>query len=305
MHRLSGKHLNNYHLLKWIGSGNHGDVYEAENMFNASIVALKVLKIDPEWNEERQSLYFKTFHKEALMMRELHHSNLVMFQDFDYANGFYFLVQNYIAGKNLHKHLKQASFSLAFVFLLMFQLCWGLEYLHQKQILHLDLKPANLILQPNGVLKITDYGSAHFFHTKEEQKDIITNTLKYSSPEQITRATPFDPRTDLFALGILFYEFLYQQHPFPAETQSKLIHQICQEPIHFPPFPPSLTVSPRSHSQNFIHALNALIAQLLHKEKEKRPPSVRATLEALWQIQNQREWIPADFQTKISIKNEG
>lgn len=263
-----GKVLGHYRILEQIGEGGMGIVYRAHDMQLDRDVALKVLPAGTLNDASARA----RFRKEALALARLNHPNVATVHEFGTQDGVDFLVTEYIAGKTLDSKLLCASLSQAEVVTLGLQLAQGLEAAHEQGIVHSDLKPANLRLTPNGLLKILDFGLAKLSRRLDDAtisqtltlEQSFSGTIPYMSPEQV-RGQQVDNRSDIWAAGAVLYEMATGQRPFPERHLPQLIDDIVHRPVK----PPKLV-----HTGITV-GLESIILKALDKDPDRRYQSAR------------------------------
>ncbi|HEU4401971.1 MAG TPA: protein kinase, partial [Candidatus Polarisedimenticolia bacterium] len=237
--------LSHYRVAEKIGEGGMGVVYRARDERLERDVALKVLPAGVLGDEAAR----KRFHKEALALSRLNHSNIGTIYDFDTQAGVDFLVMEYIPGQTVAQRLAPGGLPEKEVASLGAQIASALEEAHGQGIVHRDLKPGNVLVTPKGQVKVLDFGLARLMPRAEEasraetmsQTQAVVGTLPYMAPEQL-RSEDVDARTDLFALGAVLYEMATGKRPFREETSPRLTDAILhQEPV--PPRALNATVS--------------------------------------------------------------
>jgi serine/threonine protein kinase len=206
------------------------DVYRARDLNLQREVAIKVLREslieDPAFQAR--------FLQEARAAANLTHPNIVTIFDFGYDADRYFLVMEYIQGMDLKTLIRQhKSLAVPEAVELMIQICAGVGYAHRAGLIHCDLKPQNILVSRDGQAKITDFGIARALSTihPDEQAEIVWGSPLYSAPEQTAGAPP-TPATDVYALGVTFFEMLTGTLPFDAEDPASLaeLHQTLPPP---------------------------------------------------------------------------
>jgi tRNA A-37 threonylcarbamoyl transferase component Bud32 len=217
--------MEDYQELEEIGSGGLAVVYKARQLSLNREVAIK--KLHPHLLEKSELV--ERFFREARIAASLAHQNIVTVHHFGREANSYFIVMEYLPGRDLEYYLSEAStFPSEIGLIIIAQICEGLAYAHTQGVIHRDLKPANIIISPLGLAKLTDFGIAHI---KEAQPLTSENTLLgtayYIAPEQITGGK-VTPQTDIFALGVILYRIFCRKFPFTgktaAETLSKITH---------------------------------------------------------------------------------
>lgn len=219
--------LGRYNVLGVLGSGAMGCVFEGVDPNLNRRVAIKTIKVE-NLSQKDADAYEARFRTEAHSAARLQHPNIVSVYDSDRDAGTAFLVMEFVDGKDLKHYLDTGtSYSLEQTLSIMDALLSALEYAHLQQIVHRDVKPANLLLTSAGNIKLTDFGVARIQNSQDATRTqgTVVGTLKYMSPEQI-QGLPVDTRTDLFAAGVVLYQLLTGVRPFDAETDFSVIQKI-------------------------------------------------------------------------------
>ncbi|MCG0274667.1 MAG: Stk1 family PASTA domain-containing Ser/Thr kinase [Thermosediminibacteraceae bacterium] len=240
---MKGKTLGNrYVILEEIGGGGMAVVYKARCTLLNRIVAIKILR--PEYSSDEN--FVKRFRREAQAAASLSHPNIVNIYDVGEEDGIYYIVMEYVEGKTLKELIKEeAPLPPVKVIEIAKQICDALECAHRNKIVHRDIKPHNIIITPDGRIKVADFGIA-----RASTGSTITNTggmigsAHYISPEQ-ARGGFVDERTDIYSLGVLLYEALTGRVPFDGDSPVAVALKHIQEepkPISaiIPGFPPAL-----------------------------------------------------------------
>ncbi|UCG05730.1 MAG: protein kinase [Desulfobacterales bacterium] len=199
-----------------IGHGAFSIVYKGEHKDLSMPVVIKMMRHDLALYPE----FINSFHNEAKTIASLNHDHIVKVYDFDERYRTLFIIMEYVQGdslKDMISHLRALPPKLAVNFL--DQICSALEYAHQRGIVHRDINPSNIIVQPDDQLKIFDFGLACPTGTEDFSS---TGTVFYMAPEQID-GDPVDPRTDIYALGITAYEMVTGRRPFPEDDLKSLL----------------------------------------------------------------------------------
>jgi len=229
----------NYKIKKRIGSGGMSTVYLAHDTRLDRDVAVKVLKIDPRsglGEAGRRELILR-FQQEAKAAARLNHPNIVSIYHVGRQGDQYYIVMEYLDGFSLG-HLTKSGERNAVDTVLkwMYQVCDGLHFAHEHGVIHRDIKPDNLILLSNGTVKITDFGIARLEKSElvKTKDQTFMGTIYYCSPEQLKEFKNIDARTDIFSMGVVFYQLLTGTLPFHEESIAETINRI----IHGEPEPP-------------------------------------------------------------------
>ena len=233
---MIGQMLSHYRVIEQIGSGGMGVVYRAHDEHLDRDVAVKVITPGTIADEAARS----RFRKEALALAKLDHPNIATVFEFGSQDGIDFLVTAYIPGLTLDAKLAARTFPERDVLELGIQMAKGLTAAHDRGVIHCDLKPGNLRLTPDGLLKILDFGLARIVDTSPDAETITladsqstSGTVPYMAPEQL-RAEPTDARTDIWAMGAVLYEMATGVRPFREKQTAALIQAI----LNAPPKPP-------------------------------------------------------------------
>ena len=248
-----------------------GVVYQAHDPQFDRMLALKVLRQDRVISEE----FVKRFLKEARAIGRLSHPNVVTAYDAGEDQGTIYLAMEFIEGKPLNEIVQERRFKQEEILSLGIQVAETLHYAHQKGVIHRDVKPGNIMVQPDGVIKIADFGIARIEDpsaTFQTQAGEIMGTPAYMSPEQVL-GKPVDGRSDLFSLGVILYELTTGKRPFA--TERKNLATIFNEIIHIHP------PEPAKENPAIEPGLSAIIMKCLSKAPEDRFESCLALAEAL------------------------
>ncbi|MFZ0417413.1 MAG: protein kinase [Candidatus Sulfotelmatobacter sp.] len=249
--------IGKYEVTGLLGRGGMGLVYRAFDKHLGREVAIKTITEgfagDPEMLER--------FYREAAKTGMLKHPNIVTVYDLGEQEGFPYIVMEYVAGEALDRVIQSARpLPLAFRLKIIEQVCSALAYAHRNDVIHRDVKPANVIVQPDGVAKLLDFGIAR----QEKQERGLTRTgnvigtIHYMAPERL-RDRAFDGRSDIFSAGIMLYQLLTGQLPFSGEDFS-VVQKLLNE--KHPPL------------GNYLHdypaALDAILDHSLAKDPDER-----------------------------------
>ena len=222
-----------YRLDRELGQGGMGTVYEAYDLLLNRVIAVKLLSSKKLGTEGRNRLL-----SEARAVAQLNHPNIVSVFDAGETDDIPYVVMEYIHGESLHVHPPKNTDEIIRAAL---QICDALEEAHTHGIVHRDLKPENVIMTENGLAKLTDFGLARSLATRMSQESTLTGTVFYISPEQAL-GKPLDGRTDLYALGVMLYEFTTGQLPFQADDPLAVIaRHIHEEPIRPSQYQPDIS----------------------------------------------------------------
>src|SRR6185503_15920694 len=276
-----GMLLNNrYQLLERLGAGGMSDVFRARDLMLERSVAIKVLHEDYSNDEAFQ----QRFRQEARAAANLSHPNIVTVHDFGLDHGQLFIVMEYIPGKDLKTILRQRGrYSVNEAIPLIVQACAGIGYAHRAGLVHCDIKPHNMIVTPDGRLKVTDFGIARALSTimPDERADVVWGSPQYFSPEQAVGEAP-SPASDVYSLGVVLYEVLTGALPFTAPTSEELaLLHLKADPI-----------PPREYVPDIPTALEEIVLKVLSKEPSARYRTADQLGRVLLRFGTQRD-IPA------------
>ncbi len=226
----AGQTYGHYLLLERIGEGAMGVVYRARDQVLKRDVALKFLPPGLVHDESTR----KRFRKEALTLARLNHANIETLYGYETEQGVDFLVMEYVAGTTLHTRLAGGPLRQSEILEIGIQLASALEEAHKQGVIHRDLKPANIALTPSQQVKVLDFGLARLLAeptqsaTESAADSHMAGTLPYLAPEQLHGAQP-DQRSDIYALGVVFYEMAAGRHPHGPSSMAALVEAILHE----------------------------------------------------------------------------
>lgn len=275
---MSLNKLGRYDIIRVLGKGAMGLVYEARDPNLNRRVAIKTIKVE-NLSEEAAAEYEARFKTEAHSAARLQHPNIVSVYDSDRHGDMAFLVMEFIQGEDLKHHLDGGKrYSLEQSLAMMRELLSALDYAHRQSIVHRDVKPANLLIEADGRIKLTDFGVARIQDSGEATRTqgSMVGTLKYMSPEQV-QGQPIDARADLFAVGIVLYQLLTGKRPFDGDTDFAIIQQIVN---HSP-------AAPSSFNNLLPSAIDAVVARALTKKRDQRFATAQEFAQALQEASGQ------------------
>ena len=259
-----------YEILGTIGAGGMGVVYRAKDRELGEEVAIKMLRPDILKGDDTAIQRLKA---ETRLARRISHKNVVRTHDFGEHDGACYVTMEYVEGMTVRRLIDtRGRLSVSAALAIAAQLSDALDVAHRQGVIHRDIKPQNLLLDPSGALKVMDFGVARLVEhtTVLTQVGMVVGTPSYMSPEQLL-AEDVDGRTDLYSVGVVLYECLTGRLPFEARTPVSLIAKL----LHDEPAPP-VTLNPEIPS-----ALSALIIRLLAKSAGERPKDAAELKELL------------------------
>src|SRR4051812_23605574 len=270
--------IGRYELTARIGRGAMGVVYQARDAVMRRDVAVKVLTADLEDDPEIRTRFLR----EAQAAAGLSHPNIITIFDVGEEHDRFFIVMELLRGMVLKNFLKQPEAArLGRRIHLMMQLCAGLGAAHQASIYHRDIKPGNIFVRADGLLKIVDFGVARLGTSSITASGFVVGTPDYMSPEQ-ARGEEIDGRSDIFSIGGVFYFMLTGRKPFAATALPTLFHQIQSD-------------EPLPIGDDVPAELVAVVMKALSKDRERRYQSCDELLADLQLVQHLYPIEPADM----------
>jgi len=261
-----------YEIVGELGRGAMGVVYKATDPVIGRTVAVKTIRLNAEGTGLSRPELLVRFQTEARAAGLLAHPNIVVVFDAGEEDGQYFITMELVEGKSLQALLDSGqAFPLPRVLRIMEQTCNALNFAHERSVVHRDIKPANLMLTADDTVKITDFGTAKIlqFGTVQQTAHVM-GTPSYMSPEQV-KGRPVDGRSDIFSLGVMLYEMITGEKPFPGQNITTVIYKIVNEE----PVPPR-QIDPSIHP-----GISAVILKALTKDPDYRYQTCREMLEDL------------------------
>jgi predicted Ser/Thr protein kinase len=222
------KRFGRYEVVRELGKGAMGVVYLGRDPVIGRLVALKTIRVAAEDDLEQRE-FNERFLREAQAAGTLSHPNIVTVHDVGEEDEISFIAMEYVEGKNLKQIIREkVPLSWERIAEIMAQVAEGLDYAHRKGIVHRDVKPANIIITPDGTVKITDFGIAKIETSSLTETGQFLGTPNYMSPEQVT-GEAVDGRSDLFSLGVVLYELLTRKKPFLGDNVTSISYKIVHE----------------------------------------------------------------------------
>ena len=247
---MKGEKINDrYQIIKSIGEGGMANVYLAYDTILDRNVAIKVLRGDLAHDDK----FVRRFQREALAASSLSHPNIVEVYDVGEDNGQYYIVMEYIEGKQLKQLLKKrGKLTLSEVIDIMLQVTDGMSVAHDAYIIHRDIKPQNIMIEDNGMVKITDFGIAMAMNsTQLTQTNSVMGSVHYLPPEQANGKTA-TLQSDIYSMGILMYELLTGNLPYKGDNAVEIALKHLKEA--FPSIRDQLPEIPQSVENIIIKA---------------------------------------------------
>ncbi|MBW1834762.1 MAG: serine/threonine protein kinase [Deltaproteobacteria bacterium] len=247
-----------YEIIKELGKGGMGVVYQAHDPQIDRPVALKVLREDRVVSKDFVSRFFK----EAKFIGRLSHPNIVTVYDVGRDHGTIYIAMEYLQGQPFNEVIRSGKLSVEKIVDIALQVANALGYAHEKGIVHRDIKPSNIILTDEGNVKLTDFGIARAEDSnaaQQTQAGVILGTPFYMSPEQVM-GKRVDGRSDLFSLGVILYELIVGRKPFEGDHFTAIFRAITDD----------IPVAPLKIDDSIPQSLSDLIMKALSKNPNKR-----------------------------------
>ncbi|MFO1318807.1 MAG: protein kinase [Burkholderiales bacterium] len=251
--------LGRYEVRERLGEGGMGTVYRGQDPVLDRPVAIKTINLTMA--KEDLPDYEARFYQEARAAGGLAQANIVVIYDIGKTDRHAYMVMEYVQGRVLREFLvEHGALGHEDAVDICSQVADGLAYAHTRGIIHRDIKPTNIMITDEGVVKITDFGIARMRSSEvKTMTGLVLGSPRYMSPEQVTGGT-LDPRTDVFSLGIVLYELLTGRSPFQADN----IHAAMFQALNTTPAPPSRV------NQNLPRILDFIVAKAIAKDPDNR-----------------------------------
>ena len=282
---IVGSDLGHYRVTGRLGAGGMGEVYLAEDTRLGRKVALKVLLAHFTMDEER----VRRFQQEARAASALNHPSILTIYEIGQVGSSHFIVTELIEGETLRRHLSKAPITISEALDIAIQIASALSAAHAAAIVHRDIKPDNVMMRADGIVKVLDFGLAKLMEAESGELEVATlvntrqgmvmGTAHYMSPEQ-ARGLPVDARTDIWSLGIALYEMIGGRVPFEGATSSDVIAAILErEPTILARYAPEVPTE-----------LEWIVKKALRKDREERYQTVKELLTDLKNLKRKLEF---------------
>src|SRR5687768_4997550 len=256
---LVGKEVGTYKIEKLLGAGGMGEVYLARDNKLDRMIALKILP----WHFHADTDRTARFQREPRALSSLNHPNLITIYEVEEANGLNFIATEFVEGQTLSS--LRATLSVKELLSIVAQVAEALAAAHQSGIVHRDIKPDNVMVRPDGYVKVLDFGLVKLMEISSgrdaanTELGVAMGTLSYMSPEQAA-GEPVDHRTDIWSLGVVLYELVTGQKPFSGDSRQATINGILSnEPVAASELNPTLPAE-----------LDQVLNKALEKDRELR-----------------------------------
>jgi eukaryotic-like serine/threonine-protein kinase len=252
--------IGRYEILSVLGKGSMGLVYKAQDPKINRLVAIKTIRFSDEFDEDVVQEIKERFFREAEIAGQLSHPSIVTIHDVGEDEDLTYMAMEFLEGEDLDNFITKGNLmSFRRVLEVVVKIAEALDYAHKANVIHRDIKPANVMLLKNGNIKVTDFGIAKAISSSRTKTGVILGTPNYMSPEQIM-GQKIDARSDIFSLGVLFFQLITGELPFHGDNLSGLLYQITQ--IKHP--------SPRSYNPKIPQICEQILDKALAKAPDKR-----------------------------------
>ncbi|MFC1628509.1 protein kinase [Gemmatimonadota bacterium] len=280
---MIGRTISHYKVVDKLGEGGMGAVYKAEDTTLNRLVALKTLSQHLSENEEAR----ERFVREAQAASAINHPNITTVFELLEEDGSHYISMEYVDGKTIRDMVESGHVSIRKAVDIILQAAEALSAAHRKGILHRDVKSANIMVSMEGNVKVMDFGLAHLEERSQLTRTGTTmGTLAYSSPEQLT-GNPYDERSELWSLGVVFYELLTGELPFKSPSEGELLFAIINNEQD----------SPNMCREDVPESVCGVINKMLLKQPELRYPGCGELISDLKAIQGEMETTTVQIST--------
>ena len=282
--------LGRYEILEQIGRGAMGIVYKGLDPKLDRLTAIKTIRFTDDFEEDEVDKVREQFYQEAKVVAQLNHPNIVSIYDVGEDLDLSYLALEYLEGETLEKYTRADNLlPIEKCIDVMRQVCDALDYLHKHDIVHRDIKPANIMILTDGLVKLADFGIARAAAGSRTRTGIIKGTPYYMSPEQIKGGKVTGP-SDIFSLGVVFYQLLTGRLPFSGENLSMIMYQITtKEPE-----------SPETFNQKIDKATVYILYRALAKNLQNRYRTAKEMGDQLRSLSLQLEAAEAQYAEAVS-----
>jgi serine/threonine protein kinase len=302
-HELTGQNIGHYEILSTLGKGGMGEVYLARDTKLDRKVALKFLPGDFAQDQDR----LRRLEQEARATSALNHPNILTIFEIGEADGRHYIATEFIEGETLGQRIAVGPLKLGETLNISEQITSALSAAHGAGIVHRDVKPENIMIRSDGIVKVLDFGLAKLAETYPNRSSpddstralvktgtgVVMGTVAYMSPEQ-ARGLPLDARTDIWSLGVVIYQMLTGSVPFPGATSSDTLVSILERE------PRSL----KSFSPETPEELEWIVAKALTKDCDDRYQTSREVLTDLRRLR-QRLSVAAELERSVAPQLSG
>jgi serine/threonine-protein kinase len=249
-----------YEVISELGQGAMGIVYKAMDPKINRLLAIKTIRFSDEFEPEKIREVKERFMREAQIAGKLAHPSIVAVYDVGEDYDLTYMAMEFLEGESLQKYCRKGFLlPLRKILYVVSEVALALDYAHRQGVIHRDVKPANVMILKDGKVKVTDFGIAKAVSSSQTKSGIVLGTPNYMSPEQIN-GHDLDGRSDIFSLGVVFFELLTGVHPFRGKNLTNLFYQITQ--VKHP--------SPREINPKVPNPVEQILDKALSKKPEQR-----------------------------------
>jgi serine/threonine protein kinase/Tfp pilus assembly protein PilF len=284
---MIGKLISHYRIIEKIGAGGMGEVYLAEDLRLERKVAIKFLP--QHLTKDKENV--ERFEREAKATAALYHPNIITIYEIAEDDNQTFIVMEYIDGQSLRTKIENGFSELDEILDITKQICGGLSEAHKADIVHRDIKPENILIDRSGHVKILDFGLAKLKGVSKLTKETSTlGTIHYMSPEQV-QGQEVNHRSDIWSLGIVFYEMLTRKLPFKGDYEQAVIYSIMNDEPE----------SPSNIKYEIPVELDPIIKKILNKNPQQRYQNIDGLISDLDALNADRK---SNYTSKEKDKNQ-
>lgn len=262
-----GERIGDYEVIGILGHGGMGQVYKVRNVFSKRVEAMKVLLPDLEGNPQLA----ERFTQEMEVQAALEHPNIAPLHSAQRVGNQLLMTMEFVEGSSIESLLHSGPLPVATALDFAVQVLSALAYAHARGIVHRDVKPANMMVTPQGTVKLLDFGVAKLKDRQLTQTGHTVGSLYYMAPEQISEPLNVDARADLYSAGVALYQMVTGQRPFQGESD----YSIMSAHMTGVPIPP-IQIQP-----HLPEALNDAMLMAIAKDRDRRFQSADAMRRAL------------------------
>ena len=249
-----------YEVISELGQGAMGIVYKAMDPKINRLLAIKTIRFSDEFEPEKIREVKERFMREAQIAGKLAHPSIVAVYDVGEDYDLTYMAMEYLEGESLQKYCRKGFLlPLRKILFVVSEVALALDFAHRQGVIHRDVKPANVMILKDGKVKVTDFGIAKAVSSSQTKSGIVLGTPNYMSPEQIN-GHDLDGRSDIFSLGVVFFELLTGVLPFHGKNLTNLFYQITQ----------AKHPSPREINPKVPHPVEQIVDKALSKNPEQR-----------------------------------
>lgn len=283
---FKGTQVSNYKILSLIGKGGMGEVYKAQHVHLETLAAIKILVK----NLETDIGLIKSFIREARTAAQIKHNNVVEVYDVGETDAYWYLIMEYVPGIDCAKLIRtHRIIPISDAVKIIKAAACGLQAVHERGLIHRDIKPHNLYITKQLVVKVGDFGLVQYQKTLQELSNKIAGTPAYMAPEQVMDVKKIGPTTDIYSLGVTLYQMITGQQPY----QGKGSHEILFALFRGEEFPSCRDLVP-----DIPEELNAIVKKMVEREQYNRYQNMQEVIQVLDEFE--KNWAPPPGATVLS-----